>query len=185
MNRSMRTRFTLTIVAAALIQGASGVALAQGGGQNGPRQQDQREQHQQQGHDQKHGATAAPGKDHRQDQSPRENPERMREFERQQAPGNSANAHAYALEQQDRTRLKHHYQRVLGRVDRAHRPHFEPGHAIPLIYRAYITPAPLSLRRHLPPPPPGYVIGYYQGYTVVYDPTTFVIITIVDLLLLP
>ncbi len=35
---------------------------------------------------------------------------------------------------------------------------------------------------YLPPPPPGYRIGYYGGYCVVYNPVTFVILSFVDLL---
>ncbi len=190
MNRFKRSRLTLTIVAAALLQAGSGVVLAEGGGHDASRQHDQMEQHQQ-GHDKKqHGNKAASEKEHRNEQSQsrtapqRFDSSRRNEDERHRAPGNSGNAHAYTFEQQDRARLKQHYQRVLGHVDHKHRPHFEPGYIIPNVYRVYITPVPLSLRRHLPPPPAGYLMGYYQGYTVVYDPTTFAIITLVDLLLL-
>lgn len=196
MNRSQisRPRLMLVVTAAVLMQAASGVALAQaqGGGPNAQRQHDGRDQKEQRQTDRdprQRGGDDAPGKNHGPAQAPgRSAPppasSRSNAPVRSSSYGNSANAHAYALEQQDRARLKHHYQRVLGRVDRAHRPHFEPGNLIPVLYRPYITPAPLSLRRHLPPLPPGYVMGYYQGYSIVYDPTTFAIITLVDLLLL-
>lgn len=49
-------------------------------------------------------------------------------------------------------------------------------------HRPHIMPVPVHVLRTLPPPPPGYVIGYYQGYNVVYDPTTYVILTAIDLL---
>jgi hypothetical protein len=35
---------------------------------------------------------------------------------------------------------------------------------------------------YLPPPPPGYLVGYYDGYVVVYDPTTYFIANVVDLM---
>ncbi|QVK22987.1 hypothetical protein KHX94_17910 [Shewanella dokdonensis] len=53
---------------------------------------------------------------------------------------------------------------------------------IPERYRPYITPAPSALIRRLNDIPPGCNVGYYQGYSVVYDPTTFAILTLVDLL---
>lgn len=88
----------------------------------------------------------------------------------------------YDFRDQDRSRLQQHYRRSLQNVDREHRPQFESGREIPRAYRGYMTPAPAALRAQLPPPPEGYTLGYYQGYTVVYDPTTFVILSVIDLL---
>jgi hypothetical protein len=34
----------------------------------------------------------------------------------------------------------------------------------------------------LPPPPPGYTMGYFNGYVVVYDPVSFYIVNVIDLL---
>lgn len=92
------------------------------------------------------------------------------------------NDHSYAFQQQDRQRLEKHYKSILGHVDRSHRPHFEAGQKLPPQYRGVITRAPENLRRRLPPPPAGYQIGYYQGYTLVYDPTTLAILSVIDLL---
>ena len=39
-----------------------------------------------------------------------------------------------------------------------------------------------DLLGYLPPVPPGYAIGYFYGYCVVYDPVTFTILNFVDLL---
>jgi hypothetical protein len=193
-SRTSSTRLMFIVTAAVLMQAGSGVALAQGqgGAPNAQRQHDSREQKEQRQSDRdprQRGSDDAPGRSHGPGQVPGRSatppaPGRSNDNARAPSHGNNANAHVYALEQQDRARLKRHYQRVLGHVDRAHRPHFEPGHIIPVLYRPYITLAPLTLRRHLPPLPPGYVMGYYQGYSIVYDPTTFAIITIVDLLLL-
>jgi hypothetical protein len=33
----------------------------------------------------------------------------------------------------------------------------------------------------VPPPPPGYQYGYYDGYVVAYDPTTRIIADVLDL----
>ncbi|WP_319380394.1 hypothetical protein [Thiomicrorhabdus sp.] len=79
--------------------------------------------------------------------------------------------------------MHQHYQKILGKVNRQHRPQFTQSRSIPVKYRPYITPAPNSLKKRIPHVPAGYSIGYYQGYVVVYDPKTFVILTLVDLLL--
>lgn len=88
----------------------------------------------------------------------------------------------YQFRDQDRARLYTQYQRSLRGVRWDHRPDFRAGYAVLPAYRPYITPVPVHVLRTLPPPPPGYVIGYYQGYNVVYDPTTYVILTAIDLL---
>ena len=35
---------------------------------------------------------------------------------------------------------------------------------------------------YLPPIPPGYAVGYYNGYCVVYDPASFYILSVLNLL---
>ncbi len=40
---------------------------------------------------------------------------------------------------------------------------------------------PTSYYRNLPPPPPGYRFGYYDGYVVAYDPTTQIVADVLDL----
>lgn len=56
------------------------------------------------------------------------------------------------------------------------------GTGIPFGYRGYFRPVPPQLLGYLPPPPPGYAMGYYDGYVVVYDPVSFAILNLVDLL---
>ena len=46
----------------------------------------------------------------------------------------------------------------------------------------YITAVPPGLYGYLPPTPPGYQMGYFDGYVVVYDPLTYFIANVVDLL---
>ncbi len=47
---------------------------------------------------------------------------------------------------------------------------------------AYLTAVPPSLYGKLPVPPPGYQMGYFDGYVVVYDPLTYFIADLIDLL---
>ncbi|HLH38839.1 MAG TPA: hypothetical protein VKX39_06800 [Bryobacteraceae bacterium] len=44
---------------------------------------------------------------------------------------------------------------------------------------------PETVVAELPPPPPGYVFGYIDGYCVVYDPRTGYIADVIDLTNLP
>ncbi|MCB5190809.1 hypothetical protein LG198_08735 [Methylobacillus arboreus] len=104
-----------------------------------------------------------------------------RRVERRSQPVVVQNVH-YNFRDNDRQRLQTQYQRSLRSLNRDHRPYFQPGYAVLPAYRPYITPVPVHVLQTLPPPPPGYVIGYYQGYNVVYDPTTYIILTTIDLL---
>ncbi|MFZ0882136.1 MAG: hypothetical protein WAN14_01945, partial [Candidatus Acidiferrales bacterium] len=82
----------------------------------------------------------------------------------------------------DRDYLRRYYRRNFSYINRSRRPVFIIGGYIPFGSRGYFTPLPPNLLGYLPPPPPGYVIGYYDGYCVVYDPVTFTILNVVDLL---
>lgn len=97
------------------------------------------------------------------------------------SPGRPPQGH-YQFRPQDTTHVRRYYSRNLTYINRARRPHFVMGGYIPLGYRGYFTPIPPPLLGYLPPPPPGYAIGYFQGYCVVYSPTTFVILNLIDLL---
>ena len=82
----------------------------------------------------------------------------------------------------DRDYLRRYYYRNLGYINRGHRPIFIIGGYIPYGYRGYFTPLPPHLIGYFPPPPPGYVFGYFQGYVVLYNPATYSILNFVDLL---
>jgi hypothetical protein len=62
------------------------------------------------------------------------------------------------------------YRRNLGHSNRGRRPIFVVGEYIPLGDRGYFQPVLPSLLGYLAPPPPGYSVGYFDGYVVVYDP---------------
>lgn len=96
-----------------------------------------------------------------------------------QAP--RANAH-YHFRQQDAAKLRQHYQAQLAHVDRANRPHVVSGGTIPTTYVTYIQPVPQDVIVYVEPPPPGYEIGFLDGYIIVYDPNTFLVLDVIDLL---
>jgi hypothetical protein len=64
----------------------------------------------------------------------------------------------------------------------ANRPRFVVGGFFPWMYVNYITPVPPQVYGYLPPPPPGYQMGYYDGYVVVYDPISYFIANVIDLM---
>jgi hypothetical protein len=55
------------------------------------------------------------------------------------------------------------------------------GGYFPRIYLERIQPIPPDLTVYLPPVPPGYEVGYYDGYCLVYDPFTLRIVSVIDL----
>jgi hypothetical protein len=93
----------------------------------------------------------------------------------------AANAH-YQFRQQDRPKLRPHFQSQLAHVDRAHRPHVAAGGYMESNYQTYLVPVPQDVIVYLAPPPPGYVFGYYYGYIIVYDPATLLVLDVIDLL---
>jgi len=84
-------------------------------------------------------------------------------------PGNQAYLHRY-------------YQRRLARINSSRRIRLIIGGFFPYANIAYISPLPPDVYGQLPPVPHGYRMGYYQGYVVVYDPVTFYIANLIDLM---
>jgi Ni/Co efflux regulator RcnB len=86
----------------------------------------------------------------------------------------------FRFREEDRGHFAPHYQRDVDHWRNApHRPHFERGEHIPPSYR--FQPVPRAYYSEVPPPPPGYQYGYYQGYVVVYNPTTRIVADVLDL----
>ena len=88
----------------------------------------------------------------------------------------------YQFRPNDRDFLRRHYLRSLRSINRARRPVFSVGGYFPFADIGYLTAVPPSLYGSIPPPPPGYQMGYYDGYVVVYDPLTYFIANLVDLI---
>jgi hypothetical protein len=92
------------------------------------------------------------------------------------------NRPSYNFRPNNRSYLHNYYRRSLVSINRLNRPRFIIGGFFPFAYIPYITPLPPQVYGQLPPPPPGYSMGYYDGYVVVYDPITYFIANVVDLL---
>jgi hypothetical protein len=88
----------------------------------------------------------------------------------------------YGWRPNDRAWLHRYYLRNLAYVNLATRPRFVVGGFFPYAHIPYITPVPPAVYGYLPPPPPGYQMGYYDGYVVVYDPVTYFIANVIDLM---
>ena len=101
---------------------------------------------------------------------------------RPQANRGSQGRPNYQFRSQDTGRLRQYYQGGFGRIDRRHRPRFNRGGYVPRTYWGDFQPVPASLIGYLPAVPPGYAIGYYDGYVVVYDPSTYLIVSVLDIL---
>jgi hypothetical protein len=93
-----------------------------------------------------------------------------------------ANRPSYNFRPTDRDYLRRYYQHRFGYINRARRPVFTVGGYFPYGDIGYLTPLPANIYGYLPPPPPGYQMGYFDGYVVVYDPLTYFIANVIDLL---
>jgi hypothetical protein len=93
-----------------------------------------------------------------------------------------ANRPTYSFRPNDRNTLRRYYASRLGGINRARRPAFRTGMYFPYAYLGYLQPVPPSMWGMLPPIPPGYQVGYYDGYVVVYDPVTYWIVGVIDLM---
>lgn len=93
-----------------------------------------------------------------------------------------ANRPGYNFRPNDRAWLRRHYASRLGYINRARRPIFTVGGYFPYGDIGYLSPLTPDVYGYLPPPPPGYQMGYWDGYVVVYDPITYFIANVIDLL---
>lgn len=94
--------------------------------------------------------------------------------------GDEARRPEYHFKPENRATLREHYKE-LGRVDANHREHFVAGANLPGDWRHHIRPVPRAVLGELPAIPAGYLVGYYDGYAVVYDPRTGYILETLDL----
>jgi hypothetical protein len=70
----------------------------------------------------------------------------------------------------------------MGEINRANRPVFNVGGYYPYADIEYLQPVPQDVYGDQPPPPSGYQMAYYDGYVIVYDPITYFIAAVIDLL---
>jgi Ni/Co efflux regulator RcnB len=77
-------------------------------------------------------------------------------------------------------KLRQNYKHI-EKVDVAHRSEYRAGGRLPDDWRKRMHPVPVAVVRELPPLPPGYAVGYFDGYCVAYDPTTLLIADVIDL----
>jgi hypothetical protein len=87
----------------------------------------------------------------------------------------------YRFRAEDRDHFRPHYEKDI-RQWRQHpdrRRHLRAGEQLP--NGVHLKSVPASYYRTLPPPPPGYRFGYYDGYVVAYHPATQIVADILDL----
>jgi hypothetical protein len=92
------------------------------------------------------------------------------------------NRPSYNFRPDNRDYLRRYYAHRLRLINRARRPIFSVGGYFPYADITYLAALPPDVYGQLPPPPPGYQMGYYDGYVVVYDPLTYFIANVIDLL---
>jgi outer membrane biosynthesis protein TonB len=92
-----------------------------------------------------------------------------------------ANVH-YSFRSQDKTTLKQHFDVQIRSVNRSNRPHISVGAFIPSESVTLIQPVPVEVIGLLPPIPEGCVVGFWDGFIVVYYPDDFYVVSYIDLL---
>jgi hypothetical protein len=133
-----------------------------------------------------------------QNQQPQQNPpEKNEKAPKQEKPdknakeqenkGNKQGAHAhqnvhYSFRSQDKTTLKQHFSSQLRSVNRSNRPSIRVGGVIPVESVTYIQPVPVEVITLLPPVPEGCLVGFWDGYIIVYYPDDYYIVAYIDLL---
>ena len=89
-------------------------------------------------------------------------------------------AKKFRFRDEDRDHFYAHYREDADHWRGRHRPVFVPGQYVPQGY--FVRPVPHSYWvGFVPPPPPGYSYGYYQGYVVAYNPTTRIVADVIDI----
>lgn len=82
----------------------------------------------------------------------------------------------YHFRTQDRSHLQEHYRTAHPHPEASHHWAWHRGVNLPSDWRGQVEPLPQADITLLAPPPPGYVFGYYNGWAIVYDPNTGVIL---------
>ena len=88
----------------------------------------------------------------------------------------------YYFRDDDNRWLRNYYRDDMRRVDRSRRLSLVVGMPMTSGYHRYMRPFSSDIYLQVQQPPPGYEIGYYDGYSVVYDPATGTVLSFIDLL---
>jgi Ni/Co efflux regulator RcnB len=102
-----------------------------------------------------------------------------------QHPDNHGHAAAsYHFRAQDKAKLQPHYRAAqhTQKVDPAHRWAWRRGQNLPDGWHDHIEALPEGDIHLLPAAPAGYIFGYYDGWAVVYDPNTGVVLDAIDVM---
>jgi hypothetical protein len=94
-------------------------------------------------------------------------------------PGQAKKYDDWRFRNEDRDHFYSYYRSDANRWKGRKRPVFVPGYVIPQGY--YVRAVPQTYWQGVPPPPPGYQYGYYDGYVVAYNPTTRIVADVLDL----
>ncbi len=106
--------------------------------------------------------------------------ERGNREEAKTAPNNADKHAEYHFKGDAKTKLRSSYHDI-SRVNRNQRVTITREQVLPVEVRSEIEPVPADVVSYLGPPPAGYMFGFVDGYCVVYDPTTFYVIEVIDL----
>ncbi len=103
--------------------------------------------------------------------------------ERHDAHGNGADrdrSAQYHFKGDEKAKLRSSYKGI-DRVNRGQRVTIVQQQVLPVEVRTRIEPVPVEVVGYLPPAPEGFAFGFVDGYCVVYDPSTFFVIEVLDL----
>lgn len=132
----------------------------------------------QQGQNERHDAARMPQSD--QEPAPQERDNRN-EAKRGTGGDQADNRHAeYHFKGDEKSKLRSSYHDI-NRVNRSQRVTIAREQVMPVEVRTRIEPVPVDVVSYLPPPPAGYMFGFVDGYCVVYDPNTFLVVDVIDL----
>jgi Ni/Co efflux regulator RcnB len=82
----------------------------------------------------------------------------------------------YHFRAQDKAQLQPHYRAAHPHPSNGHRWAWHRGVNLPSGWQGEIEPLPQVDIALLAPPPPGYEFGYFDGWAIVYDPNTGIIL---------
>ena len=86
----------------------------------------------------------------------------------------------YHFKGDEKAKLRSSYKGI-DRVNRGQRLTIVQQQVLPVEVRTRIEPVPVESVGYLPPAPEGFAFGFVDGYCVVYDPSTFFVIEVLDL----